>query len=213
MPDERLRVLDAAALRQGDGLAPGHPLEPQPLVRLGARVALDRLEAGREEQVHALVGEARRAPEARRVGARSRRDGRSPRPARAAPRAPGPRPRRPRPRSSVPAGSSRSACADRGPELADEEQLVAGERHDDDRAGMLDDLARVPSALGVGDRVDAERQVAAAMDDATLQRRLLAGPGPARTQHRTRAVRCGRCRCGPCRSGTPRVVRATHSPS
>ena len=50
--------------------------------------------------------------------------------------------------------------------------VVAEERDDADGPGVLDDLARVPPAVGVLDGVDAEGDEATAVQDAPVDRRL-----------------------------------------
>ena len=58
------------------------------------------------------------------------------------------------------------------PELADQEDVVAEERHDADGARMLDHLAGVAPAGGVLDGVDAEGDEAAPVQHAPLDRGL-----------------------------------------
>ena len=119
--------------------------------------------------MHALVGEARGAPEARQVAPRSGAVagllaelasggelGLLDRPIRSAIEGPSRQ-------LEERAGHGRA-------ELAHEQELLAVERQDDDGTGMLDDLARVLATLGVGDGVDAEREIPPAMDDTPLER-------------------------------------------
>ena len=125
-------------------------------------------------------------------------------PARARRRAPAP----PLPivaRSRVPAGSSRSAgpTAVRNCRTSSTSSPSSGE--DDDGTGMLDDIAGVLATLGVGDRVDPEREIPPAMDDAPLEGAFGQVPIRPRSQHRTRAG-CGR-RVGSVPVRVPGVVR------
>ena len=117
-------------------------------------------------------------------------------------------------RSSVPAGSSSRTSADRRAELAHHEHVIAEERHDADRARVLDDLARVATAVDVLDGVDAEGDEAAPMEarllartrgleqrcssDMSAQHTASAGPGP------------GCRRRGGCVHANPVLVRLPH---
>src|SRR3990172_8955079 len=168
---QRLRVLDAAGLGERERLTPGEADEVEALVRLGTVVAVDGRQFGGEVEGHRLAGEAGRRPERAQ-----------PAPARGAVAGLfGQFPRRRFIRwldRTVGAAVERSGgdleqgAPGRRAELADEEQVLAVERDNGDRPGMVHDLALVATAAGVLDGVDAEGDEAAAVHDALLDGRL-----------------------------------------